>query len=671
MMTESVKKQLALLKSAEHRKNRREAPADKEEKLKEIWSIASPLMREAELFAYAANSEQPVFFGNDRFGFHRDHADIIGSDGRSGNIIPDYESLLRDGMCAIYEKTEQLEKKTDDAQAKEFYRAIRRTYDAFFDLTERYRLAAEKQGNTALAAALSRVPQNGARNYYEALVSLNAVIYALRLINTVHLPLGRFDVYMKPYFDMSVAAGETKESLLELTELFFISLNVDADLYIGIQQGDNGQSLALGGCDRKGEPCFSELSEMCLQASEDLCLIDPKINLRVNSNTPLSLYERGTRLTKKGLGFPQYSNDDIVIPALVALGYDEEDARDYAFAACWEFIIPAVGTDILNIDNIDYAKDVETATKRGLTVAHDFDEFMGIVKEELEAECDCKIKKHYGKIYTVPAPLISSMIRPCVDHGRDLTAGGGKYYNFGFHGSGIATATDALEAIRYLVFEEKKISAQTLTDALERNFEGYSDVRRQLLDAPKMGNNDDRADSIACKLMQITSDRVNGASNGCGGVFRMGTGSALNYVVSAKEVGATADGRLAGDAYGANFSPSLIAKLNGPLSAIQSFTKFDLRRCCNGGPFTVEIHDTVFRNEEGERKVAQLIKTFIDLGGHQIQINAINRDRLLHAKAHPEDDPNLIVRVWGWSGYFNELDTVYQDHVIRRTEFQV
>ena len=102
---------------------------------------------------------------------------------------------------------------------------------------------------------------------------------------------------------------------------------------------------------------------------------------------------------------------------------------------------------------------------------------------------------------------------------------------------------------------------------------------------------------------------------------------------------------------------------------LQSFTKHDLAKLCNGGPFTIELHDTVFRNEEGEKKVAQFVKAFIQLGGHQLQINSINRERLLEAKAHPEDYPNLIVRVWGWSGYFCELDTEYQDHIISRAEY--
>ena len=104
---------------------------------------------------------------------------------------------------------------------------------------------------------------------------------------------------------------------------------------------------------------------------------------------------------------------------------------------------------------------------------------------------------------------------------------------------------------------------------------------------------------------------------------------------------------------------------------IQSFTKFDLKKISNGGPLTIELHDTVFRNEEGEKKVAQLVKSFVHLGGHQLQLNSINRDRLIEAQLHPEDFPNLIVRVWGWSGYFCELDKAYQDHIIRRTEFDI
>ena len=136
-------------------------------------------------------------------------------------------------------------------------------------------------------------------------------------------------------------------------------------------------------------------------------------------------------------------------------------------------------------------------------------------------------------------------------------------------------------------------------------------------------------------------------------------------------MGATSDGRKAGEPYGSSFSPSLHCRLEGPLSYIQSFTKFDLVRIINGGPLTLEIHDSTFRNDLGIKKVAQLVKAFISLGGHQLQLNSVNRETLLDAQEHPENHKNLIVRVWGWSGYFTELDEPFREHIIRRTEFKM
>ena len=140
-------------------------------------------------------------------------------------------------------------------------------------------------------------------------------------------------------------------------------------------------------------------------------------------------------------------------------------------------------------------------------------------------------------------------------------------------------------------------------------------------------------------------------------------------VVYGEKTGTTPDGRKKGEPFSANYSPSLNNNFKGVLSVVQSFTKPDLKRVCNGGPLTLEFHDTLFRNEEGLNKVAMLIRTYIYLGGHQLQLNAINRDKLLDAQKHPENYKNLIVRVWGWSGYFNELDLVYQNHIIKRLEF--
>lgn len=143
----------------------------------------------------------------------------------------------------------------------------------------------------------------------------------------------------------------------------------------------------------------------------------------------------------------------------------------------------------------------------------------------------------------------------------------------------------------------------------------------------------------------------------------------MYYVWCSQSLGATADGRKSGEPFSANYSPSLGVATKGVLSVIQSFTKADLKKTCNGGPLTLEFHDTVFRNDEGLHKVAALVKTFILKKGHQLQLNSVNRDILLDAKIHPDAHKNLIVRVWGWSGYFNELDPEYQEHVIRRLEY--
>ena len=171
--------------------------------------------------------------------------------------------------------------------------------------------------------------------------------------------------------------------------------------------------------------------------------------------------------------------------------------------------------------------------------------------------------------------------------------------------------------------------------------------------------------------MSVFSEYMNGRSNNRGGIFRAGTGSAQGNIIDSVDTGATADGRRAGEPYSSSYSPAITSRLEGPLSVIQSFTKFDLSEIINGGPLTIEMHDATFRNDDGIKKVAQLVKTFIDLGGHQLQLNSINRERLIEAQKNPEKFPNLIVRVWGWSGYFCELDLPYQEHIIKRTEFKM
>jgi len=386
-------------------------------------------------------------------------------------------------------------------------------------------------------------------------------------------------------------------------------------------------------------------------------MIDPKINLRVSKNTPQDRYTEATKLTRAGLGFPQYSNDDVVIPALEKMGYNHNDAVNYTVAACWEFIIPNVGTDVANIAALSYPKAVDIALHNSLKNANAYEEFFANVKSEIQKECD-NICNGIKDLWFIPSPFMNILMDCDIYNG-------GKYNNFGIHGTGIATAADSLAAIKKYVFEEKLIKKEELVNAVDSNFENTPELLHKLrFEAPKLGNNDDFVDSIATELLDAFSSALKGKINCRGGIFRAGTGSAMYYLWHANEIGASADGRRDKEPFGTNYSVSLFAKVKGPVSVIASMTKQHFENAMNGGPLTLEFHHSVFTQETGIEKLATLVKAYIDKGGHQLQLNTVSLEKMLDAQAHPEAHRQLVVRIWGWSAYFVELDKEYQDHVI-------
>lgn len=622
----------------------------------------------AGIFRKLAENEKPVLFDDDSFGFNRAtktklHCPV-------GNITPNYARIIAKGFDQTLTEIRNAVLSEEDHEKKAYGNLMIHMLESAEIISENYLEAAKQAGNEKLYKTLLKIPHKGADDFYEALVFMKFCIFFLRLFGIPHLTLGRFDQYLYPFYEKSRAFGASDDELFEMIEEFFISINYDTDLYPGVQQGDNGQSMVLGGFDKDGKEMFNELSKMCMDASLELSLIDPKINLRVGKNTSLELYEYATCLTKKGLGFPQYCNDDIVIPGLIKLGYSPEDAYDYTVAACWEYIVPNCAMDIPNIATMNFPKIVNQAITEHLLECENFEALMKYVREEIIKECD-RLVNLYAKTSLPQVPLLSVFVDGCIESLTDATKHGGKYMNFGCHGTGIANATDALTAVRKLIYDEKRISAQELLLALENDFEDFYEIRNALKNCPKMGNNNDYADEIASELIDIFAANMNHRPNGVGGIWRVGTGSAMEYIHCGKVCSATADGRKAGEPFASSFSPSLEVKPDGLLSVISSFTKYDMTNIINGGPLTIEVHDTVFRNDIGIQKTAALVKCFIDMGGHQLQINSVNRETLLDAQKHPEKYPNLIVRVWGWSGYFNELDKQYQDHIIRRCEFQL
>ena len=640
--------------------------------LEEMLKAETPAFMDGERLAFLRTVKQiPDLHTDEEMAARRAAGTAFGEKGVVFNLTADFAPTIRDGLDArLLEIDARLARcRADgDAEGIEFLENARLSVKAVLDLAERYDAAgAARPSYQAVAPALRK----GAHTLHEALQTLRILHYAMWCEGEYHCGLGRIDQYLFPYYEADVKAGRlTEETALEEMEEFFIACNRDSDLYIGVQQGDNGQSVMLGGVTRDGKPAFNDLSRLCLKACGELKLVDPKINLRVDKSTPLGIYELGTELTAKGLGFPQYANDDVVIPALQRWGYELEDARDYSVAACWEFLVPGCGMDINNIDAVsfvgalDAALRVLTQRRRGAELLFDDvkREFFG----EVQRRADALVKK-YAHVEILPGPFVSVISTDCIKKARDISKGA-KYNNFGIHGTGIAVAVDSLASVRELVFEKRLVTLEELVKLLDTDFAGRPDVLAAAKAAPKMGNADARADDLAKELVAFWGHTFDGKRNDRGGIFRPGTGSAMYYIWHARDVPASADGRLKGEPLSANYAPSLDVPVKGPVSVVRSFTEPDLGPVCNGGPLTIEIHDSAFAMPDGVGKVANLVKFFIERGGHQMQINTINRDTLLDAQAHPERHRHLIVRVWGWSGYFIELDKCFQDQIIKRVE---
>ena len=627
----------------------------------------SPIERMADRFERICNEEKAVILEGEQIVFLRTVANLpdcftenewaeikekyyIHELGYMSNLSPNYYDTIATGLLK--------KKETADEYGK-------RAIDNIIALSDKYLKEAKKQGRADLVEVLTQVPRYPARNFREALQFFRILHYALWLEGNYHNTVGRFDKYVYPYLKADMEKGiYTRETALELLEDFFLSFNKDSDIYVGVQQGDNGQSMMLGGIDENGKEVFNLLSELCLEASYNNKLIDPKINLRVSKNTPEEIYTKASHLTKAGLGFPQYSNDDIVIPALEKLGYDHVDASNYTVAACWEFIIPFVGADVANIGALSYPKVIDNAFHNSLLSSETYDEFLNAVKAKIKTQCD-DLCKGMDNLWFIPSPFMNVLMDCDIYNG-------GKYNNFGLHGTGIATAADSLAAIKKYVYEEKSISKEDYIKAVDEDFNNAPEFLHRLrFETTKLGNNDDYVDQIAVELLDTFAESLESKTNCRGGIFRAGTGSAMYYLWHADEIGASPDGRRKGEPLGTNFSVSIFADVKGPVSVINSMTKPHFEKAINGGPLTLEFHQSLFTDEESVEKVGSLVKAFIDKGGHQLQLNAVNVDKLKDAQIHPENYKQLVVRIWGWSAYFVELDKEYQDQVIKRQVYSV
>ncbi|MBN1266746.1 MAG: hypothetical protein JXA25_14715 [Anaerolineales bacterium] len=601
--------------------------------------------------------------------------------GPINNITPDWQFILQQGLNNRRSAALQTQQKyKDDPEKAQYLACVVKTIDAALDLASRYAEEAFRIGNMEAGQLLKRVPANAAASFHEALQCIRFTHSLILLAGHYQIGFGRMDQILLPWYHSDLSSGSiTPENAYELIVEFLISLNRDTDLYPGVQPGDNGQTLMLGGLLPDSSDGENELTHLFLKAAKEVRLIDPKINVRVHAGTSLELLEAAVELNKQGFGFPQYCNDDVVIPALITLGYSEEDAHNYSVAACWEFIIPGKGLEVVNIGAVSFPYAADTAIRYALRNGKTFSDILQHTDELIEEQTGALVKT-YSKLVLPPAPFLSVVMENCIERGDDLSEGL-TYNNYGIHGAGSSNAADALSAVKHFIYDSQEIEPAALLHALETDYEGNEDLRLKLLNhTGKIGLNDDTADGLMAHLFDTFSRccwKVK--DNGRGGQIRAGTGSAMYYIWLAQGndqmrepvVHATAEGRRAGQPLSANLSPSLGVRPFGPFSIFNSFAKLDYSTLSNGGPITLELSSSVFRGPDGIQKVAALIRMFMEMGNQQLQLNCVSPATLLDAKEYPEKYPDLVVRVWGWSGYFCELSAEYQDQIIQRHIFDL
>ncbi|MDD4772544.1 MAG: pyruvate formate lyase family protein [Eubacteriales bacterium] len=548
------------------------------------------LLEDTRIYGLRTITSFPDIYSETELGLIKENH-YVHEKGKVTNVSWAVETVLKEGLDGRRKRL-----LNGDREDPEFVACAAETIDIIERFADKYADAITRSDFAEKGASLSRSIRTGARTMSEALQIFRILHFAIWCTDCYHNTVGRFDQWLLPFYRHDIENGiENRESALELIEDFFISFNWDSDLYYSLAWGDNGQSLVLGGMLPDGSNGVNELTVLALTAAKEIRVIDSKINLRVSRDTPSELYEIGTELTRIGLGFPQYSNDDVVIPCLEHWGYKTEDARNYAIAACWEFIVPEAAMDILNINGLSLAEVVRNTIVGHLEESCDMNTLLAFVKESVREKA-LELTSVVKNLHLEPSPLLSVLMRDCLEKGRDMSRGL-EYNNFGLHGTGISCGADQLAAVENLVYNSGTVEKKRLLRAKESDFAGDSDLQWLLRNkAPKMGR-DERADQLGDTLLGYFADSLDNLRNERGGVWRAGTGSAMYYVRHSRQLPATADGRGAGEYLPANFSPSLFLTNSGPLSVLLGFSPKSLLRASNGGPMTLEIHDTVFNDE--------------------------------------------------------------------------
>jgi pyruvate formate-lyase/glycerol dehydratase family glycyl radical enzyme len=564
-----------------------------------------------------------------------------------------------------------------------------------FELAGRETNPQRKKELERIAEVCRHVPAHPPRDFWEALQAYWFVhLGVVTELNTwdSFCP-GRLDQHLCPFFKQGLEAGTlTREAAQELLQCFWVKFNNQpAPPKVGVTAAESGTytdfaNINSGGLKPDGADGVNDLTYLILDVIDEMRLLQPSSNLQLSKKSPDRFLQRGLEIVRKGWGQPSIFNADAVVEELVRQGKSIEDARCGGTSGCVEtgafgkeayiltgyFNLPKVLEITLQngFDPGTHKKiGIETGDARNFKT---YDELFSAFRKQMHHFIDVKVAGNNAieRLYatSMPAPFLSVLIDDCIAKGRDYNDGGPRYNTTYIMGVAPGTCTDSLAAIRYHVFDGKRLSMAALLQALEANFEGHERTRLLLWNkTPRYGNDDEYADGILANVFDAFYDEVNGRPNTKGGEYRVNYLSTTCHIYFGSVTGATADGRRAGEPLSDGISPVQGVDRHGPTAVLKSAAKIDHLRT-GGTLLNQKFTPKVLEGQNGLDQLAHLVRAYFKLDGHHIQFNVVTAETLREAKAHPEKHRDLIVRVAGYSDYFCDLTDALQNEIIARTE---
>lgn len=625
-----------------------------------------------------------------------------------GEITPDYkDGLLDKGFRGIIdeckEKLGHLKlSRPGDLKKMDFYNSVILCSEGMIELAHRYADKAKEMAAVEvdsirkaellqIADICSRIPEFPPTTFQEALqmiwfYQLGGVL----MENPLSLNPGRFDQYMYPYYQYDKAHGlHDDDGILELIECYWLKLSEwvwtisanTADFFAGYNQFQN---LTVGGSDRNGKDATNELSYLALKATSEVKTHQPGLSVRISQKSPRQFVDAVMELVAQGTGFPAIHSDKTGYQMLKNLGYDTEDARDWNNCGC---VVPHfrktfewTSTVNVNFDGaFEYAtnngKSRLTGEQMGLPMDRHFESYEDVEKAfftQFDNLIDISVT---GSLVAqrlqkelIPRPYFSAVFDHCLETGKDLVDGGAKY-NIGpvLTGIGLADTANSLAAIKKLVFEDKVCTMDEMLDALDKNWEGYEELRKKAQAAPKYGNDDDFVDDIAQRIANHYYEVTHSYTDIYGSPFTSAFMGISNFIPTGRVIGATASGRKATEPISEGVSPVAGTDVSTPLAAMKSCAKMNQDIHSGGTLLNMRLSHDLVDTKRGRSNLAAVIQSFFDMGAFHVQFNTLSTETLLDAQAHPEQYKDLLVRVAGYSTQFVHLSKTLQDSIIRRS----